>query len=95
VRGAEELRVKESDRIAALVDGLTALGADIEGRRDGFTVRGPTRWRGGRADARGDHRIAMSMAVAAMAIDGDVTIEGWDSVAISYPGFGDELLACG
>ena len=64
VRGAQELRVKESDRIAGVVEGLRGLGADIEASEDGFAVRGSGGLRGGSIDARGDHRMAMMGAVA-------------------------------
>jgi 3-phosphoshikimate 1-carboxyvinyltransferase len=87
VRDAAELRVKESDRIAAIVEGLARMGADIEGTSDGFVVRGPTLLRGTSVDAAGDHRIAMALAIAALTADGETTITGWDSVGISYPGF--------
>jgi len=90
VRGAAELRVKESDRIAALVAGFRGLGIDADEREDGFIVRGPapgTRPAGGTADARGDHRMAMAFAIAALAADGPSRIEGADVVAISYPDF--------
>jgi len=91
VRDAAELRVKESDRIAAIVDGLTRLGADIRGTPDGFVVKGPTKLRGAAVDAAGDHRIAMTLAVAALTAEGETTISGWDSVAVSYPGFEQDL----
>ena len=94
VRGAGELRVKESDRIAALVAGFRALGLDADERPDGFSIAGrPGRARpaGGVADARGDHRMAMAFAIAALAADGPSTIDGADAVAISYPGFFDTL----
>ena len=91
VRGAAELRVKESDRIAALVAGLRALGLDADERADGFTVRGPGgggfQPSGGVADARGDHRMAMAFAVAALGAKGPSRIEGADAVAVSYPDF--------
>jgi 3-phosphoshikimate 1-carboxyvinyltransferase len=90
VTAAEELRVKESDRIAALVAGFRALGFGAEERPDGFTVRGPA-GAGGDADARGDHRMAMAFAIAALAAAGASTIEGAGAVAISYPGFFDIL----
>ena len=64
VRGAQELRVKESDRIAGVVEGLRGLGAEIEATDDGFAVRGSGGLRGGTIDARGDHRLAMMGAVA-------------------------------
>jgi len=94
VRGASELRVKESDRIAALVTGFRALGLDADERPDGFSITGPSggaRPSGGVAAARGDHRMAMAFAIAALAADGPSTIEGADAVAISYPGFFDTL----
>jgi len=91
VRGAGELRVKESDRIAALVAGLRALGLDADERPDGFTIRGTASPRGGVADARGDHRMAMAFAVAALAAVGPSTIEGADAVVISYPDFFETL----
>jgi 3-phosphoshikimate 1-carboxyvinyltransferase len=92
VRGAAELRVKESDRIEAVTDGLGALGARIRSREDGWTVTGvPSRLKGGRLDARGDHRIAMLGAVAGLSSREGVEIEGAETVAISFPGFFDLL----
>ncbi|HET7648470.1 MAG TPA: 3-phosphoshikimate 1-carboxyvinyltransferase [Gaiellaceae bacterium] len=92
VEGAAELRVKESDRIEAVTDGLRALGARIHSREDGWTVTGvPARLRGGRLDARGDHRIAMLGAVAGLASREGVEIEGAETAAISFPGFYDLL----
>ncbi|HEY3043528.1 MAG TPA: 3-phosphoshikimate 1-carboxyvinyltransferase [Vicinamibacterales bacterium] len=96
VSGAAELRVKESDRIAALVAGFRALGLDADERPDGFMVAGGTvasgrRPKGGVADARGDHRMAMAFAIAALAADKPSTIDGADAVVISYPGFFDTL----
>ena len=88
VRGAAELRVKESDRIEAVTDGLRACGAKVQSREDGWTITGvPTRLRGGRVDARGDHRIAMLGAVTGLASREGVELEGADTVAISFPGF--------
>jgi 3-phosphoshikimate 1-carboxyvinyltransferase len=88
VSGAGELRVKESDRIEAVTDGLRPLGARIRSQPDGWTVTGvPARLRGGRVDARGDHRIAMLGAVAGLASIEGVAIEGADTAAISFPGF--------
>ena len=87
VTGAGELRVKESDRISALVRGFQALGADIEEFSDGFHLRGSRRLRGGQADAAGDHRLAMAFAIAALGADASSIISGADSVAISYPEF--------
>jgi 3-phosphoshikimate 1-carboxyvinyltransferase len=88
VSGAGELRVKETDRIEAVTDGLRPLGARIHSRADGWTVTGvPTRLRGGRVDARGDHRIAMLGAVAGLSSREGVAIEGAEAAAISFPGF--------
>ncbi|MDQ4005761.1 MAG: 3-phosphoshikimate 1-carboxyvinyltransferase [Actinomycetota bacterium] len=91
VRGAGELRVKESDRIRGLVENLRLLGVDAEEVRDGFVVRGPSRPRGGGADARGDHRLAMALAVLGLAAEGPVSVAGMDSVDDSFPGFLDTL----
>lgn len=91
VTGAGELRVKESDRIAALVAGLQGLGADAEELPDGFVVRGHSRLRGGAADAAGDHRLAMAFAIAALGAEGPSTIVGAGAVAVSYPGFFEAL----
>jgi 3-phosphoshikimate 1-carboxyvinyltransferase len=88
VSGAGELRVKETDRIEAVTDGLKPLGARIRSQPDGWRVKGvPARLRGGRVDARGDHRIAMLGAVAGLASIEGVAIEGADTAAISFPGF--------
>ena len=88
VRGAAELRVKETDRIEAVTDGLRSFGAHVTSRPDGWTINGvPTRLKGGRIDARGDHRIAMLGAVAGLASREGVEIVGADTVAISFPGF--------
>jgi 3-phosphoshikimate 1-carboxyvinyltransferase len=91
VRGAQELRVKESDRIAGVVDGLRGLGADIEASDDGFAVRGSGGLRGGTIDSLGDHRIAMMGAVAGLASREGVEVRGMDAAAVSYPGFVEDL----
>jgi 3-phosphoshikimate 1-carboxyvinyltransferase len=91
VTGAAELRVKESDRIAALVAGLRALGADADEYPDGFRVSGARRLAGGAADAAGDHRLAMAFAIAALGAERGSLIRGAESVAISYPGFFETL----
>jgi 3-phosphoshikimate 1-carboxyvinyltransferase len=92
VRGAAELRQKETDRIEAVVDGLRAIGAHIRATDDGFVVKGvAARLRGGTIDARGDHRIAMLGAVAGLASREGVEVRGADSVAVSFPGFFDLL----
>jgi 3-phosphoshikimate 1-carboxyvinyltransferase len=90
VRGAGELRAKETDRIDAVVAGLRAAGAHVTGTRVGFWIRGvPARPRGGRMSAEGDHRIAMLAAVCGLASRDGVEIEGAETVAISFPGFFD------
>jgi 3-phosphoshikimate 1-carboxyvinyltransferase len=94
VTGAAELKVKESDRIAAIVEGLAAMGADIEALPDGFAVRGPTALAGAALDARGDHRIGMALAVAATLAEGPSTLSGAEWVDVSYPGFFDALASC-
>jgi 3-phosphoshikimate 1-carboxyvinyltransferase len=94
VRGAEELRVKETDRIAGVVDGLRDLGAEIEATDDGFVVRGDgSPLRGGSIDARGDHRLAMLGAVAGLASTDGVEVVGMHAAAASYPGFDRDLAA--
>jgi 3-phosphoshikimate 1-carboxyvinyltransferase len=91
VRGAGELRVKESDRIATVVEGLRGLGAEIEAADDGFAVRGSGGLRGGVLDAGGDHRLALLGAVAGLASRDGVQVEGFDAAAVSYPGFAEDL----
>jgi 3-phosphoshikimate 1-carboxyvinyltransferase len=93
VSGAGELRVKESDRIAELVTGLRAMGADAEERPDGFHVRHAARLTGGTVHAKHDHRLAMAFAIAALGASGATTIEGADAVAVSYPSFFEDLDA--
>lgn len=91
VRGADELRVKESDRIEAVADGLRGLGAEIEATSDGFVVHGTGGLRGGRLDARGDHRLALLGAVAGLASRDGVEVVGAEAAEISYPNFGEDL----
>ena len=93
VRGARELRVKESDRIGGLVQGLRALGAEIEELEDGFAVRGPTRLVAGSVDARRDHRLAMAFAVAGLVASGPVSIRGLEYMPDSFPRFRETLEA--
>jgi 3-phosphoshikimate 1-carboxyvinyltransferase len=93
VRGAQELRVKESDRIAGVVEGLRGLGADIEATHDGFAVRGNGGLRGGTLDARGDHRLAMMGAVAGLASREGVEVRGMEVASVSYPGFVEDLAS--
>lgn len=91
IRGAAELRVKESDRISGLVSGLRALGASVEEFDDGMAITGPTSLRGGQVDPRGDHRLALAFAVAGLVATGAVEVSGWECTGISYPGFLDDL----
>ena len=93
VEGAQELRLKESDRIATVVDGLRGLGADIEATDDGFAVRGTGGLRGGTIHAHGDHRLAMLGAVAGLASREGVEVVGMEAAAVSYPGFTADLAA--
>ena len=87
VSGAKELRVKETDRIKAIVSELKKMGADIEEREDGFTVNGPTRLQGAVCESYNDHRIAMSLAVAALLAEGKTIIKNSECIDISFPGF--------
>ncbi|MHB8656897.1 MAG: 3-phosphoshikimate 1-carboxyvinyltransferase [Solirubrobacteraceae bacterium] len=91
VRGAAELRVKESDRIETVVGGLRDLGAEIEAAPDGFTVHGPGGLRGGRIDAQGDHRLALLGAVAGLASREGVEVAGMEAAAVSYPSFAQDI----
>jgi 3-phosphoshikimate 1-carboxyvinyltransferase len=87
VRGAAELRVKESDRIRGLVEGLVALGADVKELPDGFSVTGPTTLHGGVCDSLTDHRLAMTFALAGLVATDPVTVLGMEFVEDSFPGF--------
>lgn len=89
--GAEELRHKESDRIATVVEGLRGLGAEIEATDDGFVVTRTGGLRGGRIDSHGDHRLAMLGAVAGLASQEGVEVEGFEAAGVSYPGFEEAL----
>jgi 3-phosphoshikimate 1-carboxyvinyltransferase len=92
VEGAEELRVKETDRVEATASALRAIGSRVEARDDGWRIRGvPARPKGGRVRAEGDHRIAMLGAVAGLASREGVDVEGAETVGISFPGFFDLL----
>jgi 3-phosphoshikimate 1-carboxyvinyltransferase len=93
VRDAAELRVKETDRIATVVDGLRGLGAAIEATPDGFVVQGTGGLRGGVFEAHGDHRLAMLGAVAGLASEEGVEVVGMEAAAVSYPGFEADLAS--
>jgi 3-phosphoshikimate 1-carboxyvinyltransferase len=87
VRGAAELRTKESDRITGAVQGLRGLGANVQELSDGFVVQGPTPLRGGRCDAQRDHRLAMMLRLAGLIASGPVQVEGMEYSEDSFPGF--------
>ena len=91
VSGAHELRVKETDRIAALATQLGRLGAHIEERPDGFLVEGPTQLQGAVVDSGGDHRLAMTLAVAGLVADGETVVESAGCIVDSFPGF-DQVM---
>lgn len=95
IHDAGELRVKETDRIASTVGELRTMGANIEPTSDGFIVEGPTRLFGGAVESQGDHRLAMAMAVAALAAHGPSTVYGAEVTGDSFPGFETTLQALG
>ncbi|MDQ6695517.1 MAG: 3-phosphoshikimate 1-carboxyvinyltransferase [Chloroflexota bacterium] len=91
VRGAGELRVKETDRIATTVSELRTMGSHIEALEDGFIVHGPTTLKGGMVSSHGDHRLAMSLAMAALAAEGPTEVEDTACIDDSFPGFEQAL----
>ncbi len=91
IRDAKELRVKESDRIAAVATNLRKMGAQVEEREDGLTIPGGQALHGAELDSFGDHRIAMAFAIAALRAEGETFIDGAESAAISYPAFFEAL----
>ncbi|HEX2054791.1 MAG TPA: 3-phosphoshikimate 1-carboxyvinyltransferase [Actinomycetota bacterium] len=91
IRDAAELRVKETDRIAVLAAGLRTMGAKVEDRPDGLVIEGPTPLHGGVVDAAGDHRMALTFAVAGLIGRDSVTVRGWEAANVSYPQFLDDL----
>ncbi len=91
ISGAQELRVKESDRIATVAENLRRMGAHVEERPDGLEIPGGQRLHGARLDSFGDHRIAMAFAVAALMAEGETSLEGADTAQVSFPGFYDVL----
>lgn len=93
IAGVAELRVKESDRVAATVEELRKLGARIEGSDDALVIEGVPALSGARCHSRGDHRLAMALAVAGLVAQGETVISGADAVSVSYPGFWDDLRA--
>jgi 3-phosphoshikimate 1-carboxyvinyltransferase len=95
VRDAKELRVKETDRIAAVARNLAAMGVRVEVVEDGFAIEGPQRLRGAHIDSMDDHRIAMAFAVAGLAADGETVVHGVECADISFPGFFNLLAGIG
>ncbi|MGA7687017.1 MAG: 3-phosphoshikimate 1-carboxyvinyltransferase, partial [Terriglobales bacterium] len=91
VRDAKELRVKESDRIAAVATNLRQMGAEVDERPDGLRIPGRQKLHGAEVDSFGDHRIAMAFAIAALRADGETLIHGADAAGVSYPAFFDDL----
>jgi 3-phosphoshikimate 1-carboxyvinyltransferase len=91
IRGASELRVKESDRIAAVVQNLRDVGADADELPDGLRVRGGTRSLGGAVQTHGDHRLAMAFGVLGALSGNAITVDDPDCVSVSYPGFWSDL----
>ncbi len=87
VTGASELRVKETDRLRAMASELKKMGAKIEEKDDGLVIRGVKRFKGARVKSYGDHRIAMTLAIAALKAEGDTIIEGAECVEVSFPDF--------
>ena len=91
ISGASELRVKETDRLAVMARQLKAMGAEIEEQEDGVTIRGGHPLNGAELDSETDHRVAMSLAVAAILAKGDSTLARSEAAAVSYPTFWEEL----
>jgi len=92
VRDASELRVKETDRIATVAENMQRMGVKMEVGPDGFSIPGGQKFRAAMVDSFGDHRIAMAFAVAALAADGDCTIDNAEAASVSFPEFYDTLL---
>ena len=91
IHNAHRLRLKESDRLAAMADCLTRLGADITEEPGGLTINGVPRLRGGTVSGYNDHRVVMAMAIASLVTDGPIIIEGADAVNKSYPSFFEDF----
>ncbi|HAX99168.1 MAG TPA: 3-phosphoshikimate 1-carboxyvinyltransferase [Candidatus Atribacteria bacterium] len=95
IRGAGELRVKESDRLHAISENLISLGALVDETKDGLAISGPVRLKGGKVKSYGDHRIAMSMVIAGLIADTPVEVEDIECISISYPNFFQDLQKIG
>ena len=91
IKDAEELRVKETDRIAAVVKELSKMGANIEATEDGMIIQGPTALTGAEMTSYGDHRLGMMAAIGALAASGEVVIDDPECISISYPNFFEHL----
>ena len=91
IRDAQELRVKETDRIRATASELGKMGASIEETPDGMIIEGGRRLRGAECSSQGDHRLAMMLGVAALVAEGETWIDGAEAADISYPGFWSDL----
>jgi 3-phosphoshikimate 1-carboxyvinyltransferase len=94
VKGAAELRVKETDRIRTVVDNLRRLGVEVEELPDGMAIPGRQKFRAAEFDSFGDHRIAMAFAVAALRADGESVIHGAEAASVSFPEFWNTLARC-
>lgn len=95
IRNAQELRVKESDRIAAMVSELRKLGAKVEELSDGMVVHGGSKLVGAEVDSHGDHRVAMALTVAGLLAEGETVVHNYDCIAISFPQFPQVLASLG
>lgn len=95
ISGAGELRVKESDRISAVAEGLRAMGVEVEEFPDGMSIRGTEALKGAEVSSRGDHRVAMAFSVAALSARGETVIDGAEAVGVSFPGFFETLKGLG
>ena len=95
VRQAEELRMKESDRIATVAGELRKLGARVEELPDGMVIHGPTHLRGAVVECHRDHRLAMALAVAGLVAEGETVVRGAEAIGDSFPGFAETMQALG
>lgn len=91
IKDAQELRIKESDRLLAIYEGLSAMGADIELTNDGLIIRGRGKLKGAEVSSKGDHRIAMALSIAALAAEGTTTIDDVSCINVSYPNFYNDI----
>jgi 3-phosphoshikimate 1-carboxyvinyltransferase len=93
IRDAAELRVKESDRIEATLEGLSRLGAQVQEHQDGMSIHGDANLTGAPVRSHGDHRIAMTMAIAGLVAKGETTVDGAEAADVSYPKFWETMAA--